>query len=116
MSFYDEFYDGVYVKAGRYFSWDEEKNRRNKKKHGISLKEACDVFDDPNLLEVFDSEHSIYEDEDRWNGIGLFQGVVIVFTVYTEEGDVTRMISARSAEPDEAEAYYEYISGTIGGN
>jgi uncharacterized DUF497 family protein len=103
-----------YYRGGRCFDWDEEKNRRNKKKHGISLKEACEVFDDPNLLETFDEKHSTYEC--RWNGIGLFHGMLVVFTVYTEEDDITNMISARAAEPDEAEAYYEYLRKKIGRN
>ncbi|HEY5161717.1 MAG TPA: BrnT family toxin, partial [Terriglobales bacterium] len=29
------------------FEWDEEKNRRNKLKHGISFQAAAVVFDDP---------------------------------------------------------------------
>ena len=35
------------------FEWDEEKNRRNIKKHGISFNTAVLVFGDENRIEYF---------------------------------------------------------------
>lgn len=54
--------------GGIIFEYDEEKNRKNIEKHGISFKTAARVFFDYDRIEMFDDEHSI--DEDRYNTIG----------------------------------------------
>lgn len=54
--------------GGLLFEYDEEKNRKNVEKHGISFKTAARVFFDYDCIEMFDDEHSI--DEDRYNTIG----------------------------------------------
>ena len=46
------------------FDWDENKNRINIKKHGISFEEAAFIFSDFNAISLFDEEHS--QDEDRY--------------------------------------------------
>lgn len=84
------------------FEWDEEKNRINKKKHGIDFNIAIHVFDDENRIEIYDYEHSI--DEDRYNTIGLVHE--ILFVVYTERKDSLRIISARLATSAERRLYY----------
>ena len=38
------------------FSWDDNKNRSNKQKHGISFEEAQTVFFDGNAIEFDDPE------------------------------------------------------------
>ena len=43
------------------FEWDEEKERKNIKKHGIDFRTAALVFDDSNRLEWFDAIHSAEE-------------------------------------------------------
>lgn len=40
------------------FEWDEDKNQKNLKKHGISFETAMLVFNDDYRLEVYDIEHS----------------------------------------------------------
>lgn len=42
------------------FEWDENKNKLNRKKHGIWFEQAQGVFDDPNAIRYFDPEHSDY--------------------------------------------------------
>ncbi|WP_433068901.1 BrnT family toxin [Treponema vincentii] len=42
------------------FEWDENKNKLNQRKHGISFEEAVRVFADPNLKIVLDPEESEY--------------------------------------------------------
>ena len=37
-----------------HFTWDEEKNRSNQKKHGISFEEAATVFHDDDALLKYD--------------------------------------------------------------
>ena len=87
---------------GRQFEWDDEKAALNFKKHGITFETAAKVFGDENRIEEYDEEHSI--DEDRWKVIGMVGK--IVFVIYTERGDYTRLISAREATPRERRRYY----------
>ena len=86
----------------RVFQWDSNKAKANKIKHGISFKLATKVFEDNNRIERPDYEHS--QDEERWQVIGKVEEVL--FVVYTERGDATRLISAREADDTEKEIYY----------
>ena len=45
------------------FEWDENKNRINQKKHGISFLEAQTVFYDNEALVIDDPEHSEEEED-----------------------------------------------------
>lgn len=83
--------------------WDDRKNEINKRKHGISFETAAHVFEDINRIEYFDEAHSA--DEDRFIVIGLVRNVL--FVVYTDRGDATRIISARKATEAETEVYYD---------
>ena len=51
------------------FEWDEEKNTKNKKKHGVSFQEAATVFSDVYARLIPDPEHS--EGEERYILMGL---------------------------------------------
>ena len=84
------------------FEWDENKNRANIKKHGISFEHALLVFDDEDYLEEYDSSHS--DEEDRYNVIGMIDEVVFVVCTYRDENTV-RLISAREATKDERRRY-----------
>ena len=77
----------------RLFEWDYEKEQRNIKIHKISFETAKLVFNDDNRIEFFDVNHS--DMEDRLITIGKVDKVL--FVVYTERGDKTRIISARPA-------------------
>lgn len=44
------------------FEWDEEKDRINFQKHGISFETASYVFRDEYYIEMYDFEHSMEED------------------------------------------------------
>ena len=88
----------------RLFEWDDEKAAINFIKHGITFDTAAKVFSDPYLLEEYDEEHSI--DEDRWKIIGMVGK--ILFVIYTERGEYTRLISAREATPGERRRYYAH--------
>ncbi len=44
------------------FEWDENKNRENGKKHGVSFEIAMEVFDDPFWTP---RERAFYEEVDR---------------------------------------------------
>lgn len=100
------------------FTWTEEKNQLNKRKHGFYLSDIVDVFDDPHLFEFYDIAHSSF-DEDRYITLGCFHDEVILFVVTTDktEGN-SQIITAREATPKEQEAYYDnYRKSTdSGGN
>jgi uncharacterized DUF497 family protein len=86
--------------------WDEAKNRRNFKKHGVRFERAKLVFDDPAQL----SELDPCETEERWRTLGLVNGALVLIVVHTiredENGEEeVRIISARKAKAFESEAY-----------
>ena len=83
------------------FEWDPDKDRINRKIHGISFSAAKFVFNDVERWERYDSTHSV--DEDRWQTIGLVNKVL--FVVYTEQGETIRIISARMADENERSLY-----------
>ena len=93
------------------FEWDEEKNLANIEKHGIDFEEILEVFDDPAFLTGYDFEHS--ETEERYYGIGNLNGRLIVL-FFTEKKDRIRLISARQADKDLREEYYDYIKKNNG--
>jgi uncharacterized DUF497 family protein len=89
------------------FEWDEAKNRKNFKKHGIQFETAVLVFEDPHALSFQDR---VIEDEERWQIFGAVHGrIVMVAHVWREENEdevVIRLISARSTSSYE-EGIYE---------
>jgi len=88
------------------FEWDENKNKINKKKHdGVSFEIAARVFLDEKRIEKYDALNSKI-DEDRYQAIGMVDEVL--FVAFTERGaDRIRIISARPAEQEEINEYFE---------
>lgn len=84
------------------FEWDEEKAAVNLKRHKVSFEDAVYVFQDSNRLEIYDAKHS--GEEDRYIAIGMVG--TVLFVVFTERGDITRIISARKANAKERSCYY----------
>ena len=74
----------------------------NRQKHGITFETAALVFADDNRIEKLDNEHS--DDEERWQVIGKVED--ILFVIYTDREDRTRIISARKADKAERRIYY----------
>ena len=87
------------------FSWDDEKNRANILKHGISFVEAMTVFDDDNALYQTDIDHS--EQEERFIILGLSKNLrlLVVCHCYRQSSTVVRIISARKATYNETKKY-----------
>lgn len=90
------------------FEWDEQKNRSNKLKHGISFETAHYVFFDEHCLTEF---HRVENEEERWKTLGLLGGEVVVFIGHLVSEDsagreVIRLITARKADATEREEYY----------
>lgn len=85
------------------FEWDASKASASFAKHGVSFREAVEVFYDPNALEDYDAKHST--NENRFFIIGL-SSRRLLFVIYAEiaEGTV-RIISARKATMAERKVY-----------
>ena len=91
-----------------HFQWDPEKNRANRRKHGLDFRRATGVFRDPFAVSIFDNEHSA--SEDRWITIGASSsGPVLVVAHTFEQEDAERaeirVISARRATRRELRQY-----------
>ena len=87
------------------FQWDEAKNKRNRKKHGVSFEEARSVFYDENAVQYYDPEHSGGEDRFLMLGLSNRLRILIVPHTYREEDSVIRIISARKAVRNERKEY-----------
>lgn len=87
------------------FEWDDNKNRINQQKHGVSFVEAEAVFYDENALLIDDPDHS--EEEDRFIILGLSAKarLLVVCHCYRASETVIRIISARKATRKEARYY-----------
>jgi len=86
--------------------WDEDKNKANRKKHGIWFEEARSVFDDVHGRLFLDSEHSNREDRFILIGYNSASQLLVVVHCYRESDSVIRIISARKATKKER-VYYE---------
>ncbi len=86
------------------FTWDERKNRVNKRKHRISSEMAILVFDDPYHVSRQDRE---LEGEPRWQTIGMVHGVHVLLVGHTveEDDEFIRILSARKATRQERRIY-----------
>jgi uncharacterized DUF497 family protein len=90
------------------FEWDENKNKINKKKHGITFEEAQTVFFDPLHLSILDKRFNYFEE--RWITIGAtdkLKIVVVANMLFTDSGEeIIRIISARGATKNEKKQYH----------
>lgn len=88
-----------------FFEWDRNKEAQNRKKHGVSFREAATVFGDPLSTTFPDLAHS--EEEQRYLTIGMTEKGTIIVVAHTEEEDTVRIISARRAARQEQRFYEE---------
>jgi uncharacterized protein len=90
------------------FSWDQQKNRDNLRKHGVSFETALRVFRDRHV--IFEQDRDM-DGEPRWQAIGRANGTVLLLVVHVyeddeEDGERIRIISARKATRRETEIYF----------
>jgi uncharacterized DUF497 family protein len=84
-----------------HWTWDENKNRANKRKHGLDFGSAMQVFEDRFAIAQLDRSSF----EERWQTIGLVRSAIVVVShTLPAEGSpdelaVGRIISARGATP-----------------
>ena len=90
------------------FEWDEQKNDRNFRKHGIWFEEAQTTWADSKASEFFDVDHS--DDEDRFIRIGLSTKARLLLVVFCERSEeIVRIISARKATAKEQKQHEKGI-------
>jgi uncharacterized DUF497 family protein len=89
------------------FDWDDKKAESNYRKHRVMFETAAQVFSDPHCLMTQDRE---VDGEERWQTIGMADGVLLLFVAHTVEDDSDedlsiRIISARKVTPEERREY-----------
>ncbi len=87
------------------FEWDENKNKSNIKKHGVSFEEAISVFYDDKAIEFFDNTHSVEEDRFIMLGFSKKARLLVVCHCLKENETKIRIISARPATKTESKYY-----------
>lgn len=92
------------------FAWDRRKSAENLRARGLDFEFATLVFEGPTL-EREDRRRDY--GEKRIVAIGLAQGIALT-VVYTDRaeagGEIRRIISARSSDRRERQAYFEALA------
>jgi uncharacterized DUF497 family protein len=89
------------------FEWDRAKSARNAAERGLPFALAALLFDGP-VLERIDARRDF--GELRVRAIGRV-GEAVLHCVYTDRGDVRRIISLRRANRKERDAYRATFEG-----
>jgi uncharacterized DUF497 family protein len=88
------------------FTFDPEKSREVKRKHGISLEEAQEIFDQAYLVDRKN------DNPEQFRAIGWSRGRLcsVIFEVKRDpEGDCCHLITAWRATKQEEESYAENV-------
>ncbi|QIR39038.1 BrnT family toxin [Tolypothrix sp. PCC 7910] len=93
--------DILYLVQGIQFEWDNNKEKSNVEKHGVTFEEATEVFFDP-FHQTGDASGN---DEQRDFIIGYPFTSRLLLVVYVERGKRTRIISARPTTRTERKLY-----------
>lgn len=87
------------------FEWDDRKEAKNRKKHGVSFHEAATILGDPLAITFNDPDHSINEHRFITFGVSRLNRYIVVS--HTERDDKLRIISARVMKKHERKIYEE---------
>ncbi len=88
------------------FEFDREKSREVKRKHGVSLKEARDIFDQGYLVDRKN------DDPEQFRAIGWCRGRLcsVVFEIRRDaEGEYYHLVTAWKATKQEERCYAENV-------
>lgn len=94
------------------FEWDENKRRENLRKHGFDFADVWRVFESDRVIFVDDR---FDYDELRLITIGSLSRNIVTVT-YTENDEITRIISLRKATKNERTKYTKGIPNRLGEN
>jgi uncharacterized protein len=95
------------------YTWNEEKNSRNIRLHGIAFSDAARIFDGPTVEAVDDR---FDYGEVRVYAVGIVNGLEITVIYadrknWTDEEGERRIISAWRSEPGERRRYWQSVKG-----
>ncbi len=93
------------------FEWDPQKNDVNITKHELDFANAAQVFSLP--LRISLDERRDYG-EDRWVGLGMLNGRIVIVVFTEPDRETIRIISLRKALPHERKIYERYIENELG--
>jgi uncharacterized DUF497 family protein len=88
------------------FEFDREKSRDVKRKHGVSLKEAQDIFDQVYLVDRKN------DDPEQFRAIGWCRGRLcsVIFEIRQDrEGEYYYLVTAWNATSEEEQSYAENV-------
>lgn len=91
------------------FEWDEDKNKKNRVKHGIWFEEAQSVFDDGGSRVFIDPDDAGAESRYLIIGFNSSARLLVVVHCYRDNESVIRIISARKATKKEAKFYAQGV-------
>ncbi len=94
------------------FEWNENKCLINLKRHGIDFADVWRVFESERV--IFLDDRFDYN-ELRFVTIGVLRERIVT-VVYTENDEITRIISVRKATKNEQRKYREGITNRLGEN
>ena len=93
--------DIVYSLQGVEFEWNSNKAQINIEKHGVTFEEAAEAFFDP----FYQTGDATINGEQREFILGYSLAYRVLFVVYIERNQRTRVISARPATRKEKKQY-----------
>lgn len=91
------------------FSWDDRKDRENRRKHNVSFDEAVTVFADERARLKHDPDHSHSEKRFLLLGFSVKLRVLVVVHAYRQNEHEIRIISARKATRNERAQYGQML-------
>jgi uncharacterized DUF497 family protein len=89
------------------FEWDVVKSERNRLRRELPFESAAELFDG-HIVKTVDDRHDYQEI--RFQAVGVAGGLVLV-CIYTDRGNVRRIISLRRANRRERDAYGAKVPG-----
>ncbi len=94
------------------FEWDESKRLVILQRHDLDFADAWRIFESYRV--IFIDDRFDYG-ESRLVTIGVLSGRIVT-TVYTEDDEITRIISLRKATKNEQTKYNKGIANRLGKN
>jgi uncharacterized protein len=91
--------------------WDPQKNRANIAKHTLDFADASKVFRLPLRVSLDDRQDY---GEERWIGIGILNGRVVIVVFTEPDAQTIRIISLRKALPYERKCYEQFLRDELG--
>ena len=88
------------------FEFDGEKSRSVKRKHGVSLKEAQDIFDQAYIVDQKN------DDPEQFRAIGWSRGRLcsVIFEIRRDaRGEYYRLVTVWKATKEEEQSYAENV-------